>query len=203
MINSGKGMYEEAIKLGIEKGGCAWENLNEPTQYKWEGLATAATEIKPPIFGYYPFIEAPVGKFSGENAMKRLTEAMTAPKLEEHNPKVKLQEKDKESFAGFVASKGNKLVNESNVFLEGCPVYSRVTGSLLGHYIGKTRDGGCCIDAGDGVDVEPFNLVTSNEKDIEEFQRVAAIEQWENTINHSNITVLATYLADQNVKNPM
>ncbi|QZI91736.1 hypothetical protein PODOV088v1_p0075 [Vibrio phage 431E48.2] len=48
-------------------------------------------------------------------------------------------------------------------WVPGCPVYSLITGSLYGYYIGKTKEGGCCIDAGDGgIDVEPFDLVTYN-----------------------------------------
>ncbi len=94
-----------------------------------------------------------------------------------------------------------KLDNE---WVPGCPVYSRITGSLHGYYIGKTKEGGCCIDAGDGgIDVEPFDLVTCKEEDIKYLQRARAIEQWEITIKHSNTTTLATFLADNKVNNPM
>jgi len=91
-----------------------------------------------------------------------------------------------------------------NQWVPGCPVYSRVSGSLHGYYIGKTQCGGCCIDAGDGgIDVEPFDLVTYKVEDVKELQRARAIERWEITIKHSNTTTLATFLADNKVNNPM
>ncbi len=91
-----------------------------------------------------------------------------------------------------------------NQWVPGCPVYSRVTGSLHGYYVGKTQCGGCCIDAGDGgIDVEPFDLVTYKIEDVKDLQRARAIERWEITIKHSNITTLATFLADNKVNNPM
>ncbi len=46
MIKSGQEFYIQAIKLGITKGGCTWENLNTPTQEQWESLAMKATEIE-------------------------------------------------------------------------------------------------------------------------------------------------------------
>ena len=100
-------------------------------------------------------------------------------------------------------SKG-KNPQEITQWAHGCPVYSRVTGSLHGYYIGETKEGGCCIDAGDGgIDVEPFDLVTCKEEDVKDLQRARAIERWEITIKHSNITTLATFLADNKVNNPM
>ncbi|AUR96802.1 hypothetical protein NVP1232O_68 [Vibrio phage 1.232.O._10N.261.51.E11] len=161
MINSGQGLYEKAIELGVVKMECHWQNLNTPTQDGWNGLIESALQITPPPWDW-----------------------------------------------GSLPNSAVMLTAKSKVVIDpwvpGCPVYSRVTGSLHGYYIGKTKEGGCCIDSGDGnIDVESFDFVTSNEGDIKELQRARAVEQWEITIKHSNITTLATYLADKNVNNPM
>ncbi|CAL9963260.1 hypothetical protein VPH219E481_0077 [Vibrio phage 219E48-1] len=108
----------------------------------------------------------------------------------------------------ILADEGEELHLSDFVILDqwvpGCPVYSRVTGSLHGYYIGKTQCGGCCIDAGDGgIDVEPFDLVTTNEVDAKAIREARDLEQWEITIKNSNVTVLAQYLVSKNVTNPM
>ncbi len=156
MINSGQGLYEKAIELGVVKMECHWENLNTPTQDGWNGLIESALQITPQSWAW------------GE-----LPKIVLTPKLD-------------------------------NEWVPGCPVYSRVTGSLHGYYIGKTKEGGCCIDAGyGGIDVEPFDLVTYKIEDVKDLQRARAIERWEITIKHSNTTTLATFLADNKVNNPM
>ncbi len=161
MINSGQGLYEKAIELGVVKMECHWEDLNTPTQDGWNGLIESALQITPP--------SGTLGSLPNSDVV------LTA------KPKVVI-----------------------DPWVSGCPVYSRVTGSLHGYYIGKTQCGGCCIDAGDGgIDVEPFDLVTCKEEDVKDLQRARAIERWEITIKHSNITTLATFLADNKVNNPM
>ncbi len=176
MIKSGQGLYEKAIELGVVKMECHWENLNTPTQEQWEGLAKSATEIG--------FLSWNIEEQSNDGVLFKIEGSDILKKLNAYRPK----------FSGYI---------EENQWVPGCPVYSRITGSLHGYYIGKTKEGGCCIDAGDGIDVEPFDLVTCKEEDIKYLQRARAIEQWEITIKHSNTTTLATFLADNKVNNPM
>ncbi len=187
MIKSGQGLYEKAIELGVIKMECHWQNLKTPIQEQWEGLAKSATEIKPMPWewGDLPESKIILEEQSNDGLLFKIEASDYLRKKLTTLPRV----------ADLLAS---------STWVPGCPVYSRVTGSLHGYYVGKTQCGGCCIDAGDGgIDVEPFDLVTCKEEDVKELQRARAIERWEITIKHSNTTTLATFLADNKVNNPM
>ena len=177
MINSGQGLYELAIAIGAIKSYGHWKNLNTPTQEQWEELAKVATSNAPLSWN--------IEEQSSDGMLFKLEASDHLRRLVANCPKL----------ADYINMKEG---------VPGCPVYSRITGSLHGYYIGKTKCGGCCIDAGDGgIDVEPFDLVTTNEADVKAIREARELEQWEITIKNSNITVLAQYLVSKNVTNPM